>query len=206
MTNIYLEVGDRNVFACSLDWPGWCRAGHTEGAAMQALAEVAPRYAEVVRAAKQQFPKVERFTVVERIRGNTTTDFGAPDKPARADYEGLTRARAKRLASLLQCSWDLLDRVVADAPAELLKGPRGGGRHRDEVLAHVQGSEAGYARNMGADLPDATPGEVRLAIIERVLKAKTKPSPPEKGWPVPYAVRRITWHTLDHAWEIQDRS
>jgi hypothetical protein len=25
-------------------------------------------------------------------------------------------------------------------------------------------------------------------------------------WPVPYAIRRITWHVLDHLWEIQDKS
>jgi len=28
----------------------------------------------------------------------------------------------------------------------------------------------------------------------------------EKGWPARYAVRRIVWHVLDHAWEIQDKS
>src|SRR5438309_1771782 len=28
----------------------------------------------------------------------------------------------------------------------------------------------------------------------------------EKGWPQRYAARRIAWHALDHAWEMQDRS
>jgi hypothetical protein len=28
----------------------------------------------------------------------------------------------------------------------------------------------------------------------------------EKGWPQPYAARRIAWHVLDHAWEIEDRT
>jgi len=28
----------------------------------------------------------------------------------------------------------------------------------------------------------------------------------EKGWVVRYAVRRIAWHTMDHAWEIEDKS
>jgi hypothetical protein len=27
-----------------------------------------------------------------------------------------------------------------------------------------------------------------------------------KGWPPRYAARRIAWHALDHAWEIEDRS
>lgn len=25
-----------------------------------------------------------------------------------------------------------------------------------------------------------------------------------KGWPVRYAVRRMAWHILDHAWEMED--
>jgi hypothetical protein len=27
-----------------------------------------------------------------------------------------------------------------------------------------------------------------------------------KKWPPRYAARRIAWHALDHAWEIEDRS
>ena len=27
-----------------------------------------------------------------------------------------------------------------------------------------------------------------------------------KRWPLRYAARRIAWHALDHAWEIEDRS
>ena len=27
----------------------------------------------------------------------------------------------------------------------------------------------------------------------------------ERGWPPRYAARRIAWHALDHAWEIEDR-
>jgi hypothetical protein len=27
-----------------------------------------------------------------------------------------------------------------------------------------------------------------------------------KGWPTRYAARRIAWHALDHAWEIEDKS
>ena len=28
----------------------------------------------------------------------------------------------------------------------------------------------------------------------------------EKGWLPRYAARRIAWHVLDHAWEIEDKS
>lgn len=53
---IYLEIGTKRTFACSLDWPGWCRSGKTEEAAIQALIDSAPRYAEVGRAAHKRFP------------------------------------------------------------------------------------------------------------------------------------------------------
>jgi hypothetical protein len=28
----------------------------------------------------------------------------------------------------------------------------------------------------------------------------------DRRWPARYAARRIAWHALDHAWEIEDRS
>jgi hypothetical protein len=45
VTEVYLEVGKRKVFACAVAWPGWCRAGRGEEAALAALAGAAPRYA-----------------------------------------------------------------------------------------------------------------------------------------------------------------
>jgi len=65
---IYLEIGKKRTFACSVDWPGWCRSGKTEQAAIEALIEAAPRYAQVAKRAHKRFPKIEaeRFKVVER--------------------------------------------------------------------------------------------------------------------------------------------
>jgi hypothetical protein len=40
-----------------------------------------------------------------------------------------------------------------------------------------------------------------------VLASPNGGTPPvPKGWPPRYAARRIAWHALDHAWEIEDRS
>jgi hypothetical protein len=208
---VYLEIGSKRTFACSLDWPGWCRSGKTEEAAIEALIESAPRYAEVAKRAHKRFPKIEaeRFTVVERIEGSGTTDFGAPGKVASADYDNFDRAEANRLRDLLQAAWDLLDDVVAGAPPALKKGPRGGGRDRDQVMQHVLGAENAYARTIGLKIQEPEMGnrkaieEVRAAIMEKIVPGGGKP---EKGWPVPYFVRREAWHVLDHAWEIQDKS
>lgn len=208
---VYLEIGTKKVFACSLEWPGWCRSGKSEEAALRTLADYAPRYREVAELASQRFPPVakESLQVVERIPGSGTTDFGAPGKVAEADRAMVDASTAARLRELLQAGWEYLDRVVAGAPAVLRKGPRGGGRDRDEVFRHVLSAEAGYSRSLGLKLkepatddPQAING-FRSAILE-VIRASEKA--PAARWPVPYAVRRIAWHALDHAWEIQDKS
>ena len=209
-----MEVGSKKVFACSLDWPGWCRAGRTEEAAMEALSDYAARYAPVAASAGARFPKSagNDFEVVERVKGNGATDFGVPGKVPAADAKPLTAAQARRLVALVEASWDTLAQVAAGAPAELRKGPRGGGRDRDKVVAHVAGADFGYARQIGVrhkapDDPLADPAAVaavRAGILE-VLQGARSGEPLHK-WPARYAARRIAWHALDHAWEIEDRS
>jgi hypothetical protein len=40
-----------------------------------------------------------------------------------------------------------------------------------------------------------------------VLGTRSDGTPPvERGWTTRYAARRIAWHVLDHAWEMQDRT
>jgi hypothetical protein len=48
--------------------------------------------------------------------------------------------------------------------------------------------------------------EFRAAITEILQRSSNGKALVEKGWPQRYAARRIAWHALDHAWEIQDRS
>jgi hypothetical protein len=213
---IYLELGDKKVFACSVDFPGWCRGAKTEEAAMEALVGYAPRYAEVARLAKVAFPAPakagERFEVVERVKGKGATDFGIPHEVTRADAEPLTARQAARQVELMRAAWVVLDRVAKASPAELRKGPRGGGRDRDKMLDHVLGAEAAYARKLGIKHPQPEVGD-RKAItalrdeLAEALGGTSDGSPlVPKGWPPRYAMRRIAWHVLDHAWEMQDRA
>jgi hypothetical protein len=209
---VYLETGAKRVFACSLDWPGWCRSGRDEAAALASLAEYAPRYSAVARLAGGRFPvraAAGDIEVVERAAGSATTDFGAPGAVSTHDAEPVPAAEARRLAALVAAAWDMFDQVVAGAPARLRKGPRGGGRDRDAIVAHVAEAEAAYARKLGLRLPgDPVAGTAaRREALEGVLGEASDGRPPvEKGWPARYAARRIAWHALDHAWEIEDRS
>ena len=212
---MYLEVGSKRVFACSLDWPGWCRSGKTEEAALEALAAYAPRYAPVATEAGKRFPKsaADSLEVVERAPGSATTDFGAPAEPTKGDLEPLTKAQAARLADFVRASWVVFDRVVGSAPAALRKGPRGGGRDRDAIVEHVLGAEVAYARKLGlrhrqpaADAPEAVEA-VRSSIEAAIRDAReSMPADLPKGWPFRYAAPRFAWHVLYHAWEIDDRS
>ncbi len=213
-TPVYLEIGSKKTFACALDWPGWARAGKNEESALDALARYADRYRPVPAEAGVRFPKSagDDIEVVERLPGSATTDFGAPDATATADLEPLTKGMAERLAALVSASWTVLNRVVAAAPAELRRGPRGGGRDRDKMVDHVLGAEVAYARMMGLKLRQPALGdasavaEAHAAILD-VLRAARTPGPDrEKGWPYRYAARRFAWHALDHAWEMEDRS
>jgi hypothetical protein len=213
-TAVFLEVGKQRVFACALDWPGWSRSGKDEAAALEALAAYVPRYAVVPEQAGIAYPARvgERLQVVERLPGSATTDFGAPGVIAGADAKRTTGAQGERLVALVLASWTVFDRVRAVAPAALRKGPRGGGRDRDKMVDHVLGAEAAYARKLGVKHRQPAIGD-RAAIaalrddLVEVLRAPSDGSPPvPKGWPTRYAARRIAWHVLDHAWEMEDRS
>ena len=112
----------------------------------------------------------------------------------------------------MRAAWATLDKVAEASPAELRKGPRGGGRDRDKMLDHVLGAEAAYARKVGVKHPQPELGD-RKAIkalrddLAEALGGASDGSPPiPKGWPPRYALRRITWHVLDHVWEMQDRA
>lgn len=215
----YLEHGLKRVFACSLAWPGWCRIARDEGAAMDALAAYTGRYAVVAEEAGLRFPPADRegsaeelFTLVERVPGSSTTDFGAPDAIPEADAESLDAQESARLAELVAASWRVLERVAANAPAELRKGPRGGGRDRDKVVEHVAQAGRSYARKLGVRYTptqlEAPGGQAALRndLLEVLRGARDGQALVDKGWPPRYAARRIAWHVLDHVWEIEDKS
>ncbi|MEO8328364.1 MAG: hypothetical protein ABI586_00020 [Candidatus Nanopelagicales bacterium] len=198
LTRVSLEQGKTWVFASALDWPGWCRRGKGEEAAIDELLEYADRYAAVVGSTI----KAGNVSVVGRVSGTPTTDFGAPNVRGPWDDEKLSKTEAGRLTGLLEAAWVYFDEVVDSAPTKLRKGPRGGGRDRDAVLAHVQEAERGYGRKVGPRVPPRTPWPEQREAISTAMRAGA----PGEAWPVRYAVRRFAWHVLDHAWEIEDKS
>jgi hypothetical protein len=145
----------------------------------------------------------------ERLGGDATTDFGAPAMAPRADRRSFEGRDAERQIAILDACWRAFDRTAAEAAGrELTKGPRGGGRDVDRIVAHIAEAESGYLSPLG--VRPAKDGDPRPTIV-RVLRARARGEPPErvrrsaKLWTPRYFVRRTAWHALDHAWEIEDR-
>ncbi|HAM03024.1 MAG TPA: hypothetical protein DCQ30_12485, partial [Acidimicrobiaceae bacterium] len=171
------------------------------------------RYRPVAERAGFSFPTstVAELKVVERVPGSATTDFGAPGAIAEVDRRPLSAAAARRQAALVEACWAAFDEVVATAPSALRKGPRGGGRDLGAIVAHVLDAERAYLRKLGlrlgpfnGDEPDSLKSH-RPAVL-KVLGRAWRPSAGDPPWTAPYGARRIAWHVLDHAWEIEDRS
>ncbi len=208
LIRVLVETTPKRTFASALEWPGLARSGRDEAAAIGALLAAAPRYAEVARAADEPFETDDLVVeVAERREGDTTTAFGAPSIVAEADHRPTDAREAARLAAIVEASWAAFERIAAAAPEELRKGPRGGGRDRSNVVEHVNGGDDSYAGVIGLTAAErrAAP-DLRARILE-ILREPSDGSPiAGKRWPPRYAARRIAWHALDHAWEIEDRT
>jgi hypothetical protein len=209
---VALEGTGKKVFASALEWPGWSRVGKSPDAAIEHLLGYAPRFEPVARAAGLTLASSFDVDVVERLDGGSGTDFGVPSSPAEADSRPTSATDAARLASIVEAAWGEFDRVVTSAPAELRKGPRGGGRDRDKIAGHVSESDWYYAREMGIRERQPAAGDraavevLRTAMLQIVGRPSDGRPLADRKWPVRYAARRIAWHALDHAWEIEDRS
>ena len=176
-TEVYLEVGQKKIFAGALDWPGWCRSGRDEEAALAALVEYAPRYARIFSRTTIDFVPPDdpaAFAVVERLAGNSTTDFGAPDVAPARDAEPFDEAARERSEAILAAIWRAFDRAVQAAEGkELRKGPRGGGRERDGIVRHVLGADAAYLRRVAQKFSqdDEAPLDDELRRTREAIRA-----------------------------------
>ena len=218
---VFLEIGKKKVFAGAVDWPGWCRSGRDEESALQALIDYGPRYAQVLHSKEIEIKAPtdsSDLIVTERHDGNATTDFGASAILLDVDREPFDRIEFERLQTLLVACWEAFDSAVGRATGrELLKGPRGGGRDLDKIIDHILDADRGYLarfawkyKREGGKNPVEELGRTRQAILN-ALEFAVNGDLPERGprggiiWLPRYFVRRVAWHVLDHAWEIEDR-
>jgi len=128
------------------------------------------------------------------------------------ELQRMSKSEVERMCSLVEATWKVFDGVVKKAPASLRKGPRGGGRDRDKIVEHVLGAETGYGSSFALKLKQPEMGDtraikaLRAAWLEAFRAGADGKPRREGGRSARYMARRIAWHTMDHAWEIEDRS
>ena len=205
------------MFAGVLEWPGWCRSARSEEDALQALVDYAPRYAAALQGTRLGYKApadARSLRVVERLDGDASTDFGVAGTAPEYDAGAVDEAELKRLQGVLRACWRTFDGALDSARGKTLaKGPRGGGRSAARILEHVLGAESGYLTRVAAKVPPGSDDEItrtRTAVLA-ALGAAAHGEVPERGprggkyWSARYFARRVAWHVLDHAWEIEDR-
>ena len=218
---VFVETGKKRIFAGAVDWPGWCRSGRDEKTALQALIDYGPRFAQVLHSKEIEFQvpnDASELIVAERHAGNSTTDFGAPAIMLDDDREAIDQMEFERLKTILLACWQAFDSAVQRAAGrELRKGPRGGGRDVQKIIDHVLEADRAYLGRLawkykreGGNNPIEELSLTRGAILNALESAENGELPEEgpRGgviWPPRYFIRRVAWHVLDHAWEMEDR-
>ncbi len=213
---VMLEIGPKGkkVAAVAPDWPGLERGAKTREAALERLQAYLPRYAPVAKLAGMdaEFAAITTIDMVEEYPGVGSTDFwGISFAFSSIDKRALSSAELERQLTLMQACWKFFDYVRFRVSAEMLKGPRGGGRDRDRIVRHTLAVEMeDWAPKLGlptidvANLTDEIVNAHRDAYCNaiRAFHAEGKMA---RTWPLRYLIRHTAFHTLDHAWEMEDK-
>jgi hypothetical protein len=207
--------GKRSV-AFSLDWPGWSRGAKTAEAALETLESYRHRYRPVAVLARQarDFDDAGPLEIVEDKIGTGSTDFWGISFSPSSDEEGPMDGPAlERAITLLEACWAFFDDVAGRVSPEMRKGPRGGGRDRDRIIRHTIRTESeDFGKRLGLRIPEesALPPEGLRRHRESYVAAMRayhagEIDRPMRTWTLPYLIRHSAFHTLDHAWEMEDK-
>lgn len=215
---VTLEIGPKGkkVAAVAPDWPGLERGAKTEEAAIERLQSYLPRYAQVAKLAGMdgEFAAITTVDIVEQYPGTGSTDFwGISFAFSSIDRQDMSSGELERELTLMRACWAFFDDVRLRVSAEMQKGPRGGGRDRDQIVQHTLNTEQGWAKMIGVLTPDDA------MLTDQGLKAhrdaychairdyhsQGKLAGKMAKWPLRYLIRHTAYHTLDHAWEMEDK-
>ncbi len=212
---VTLEIGPKGkkVVAVASDWPGLERGATTGEAAIERLRSYAPRYATVSKLAGMEaaFASISAVDVVERYPGTGSTDFwGISFAFSDSDRQAISGEALERELTLMRACWAFFDEVRSRVSAEMQRGPRGGGRDRDHIVRHTVAAEADWAKKLGVLTPrDAMLTDISLNAHREAycnaIRALHSQGKMARTWPLRYLIRHTAFHTLDHAWEMEDK-
>ena len=208
---------DKRSVAFTLDWPGWSRGAKSAELALETLDSYRERYRPVAGLAGMagEFAAAGPLEIVEDRVGTGSTDFWgisfSPSATERDDPMG--EAALERGITLLRACWAFFDGVAARVSPEMRKGPRGGGRDRNRIIRHTIRTESeDFAKQVGLRIPEEaalTPEGLRqhretyVAAIRAYNAGEIEKR--MRSWTLPFLIRHSGFHTLDHAWEMEDK-
>jgi hypothetical protein len=208
---------DKRSVAFAIDWPGWSRGAKSAELALDTLETYRERYRAVASLAglSPEFDAAGPLEVVEEKVGTGSTDFwGISFSPAAAEQEPMGEAELERGITLLRACWTFFDDVAARVSPEMRKGPRGGGRDRDTIIRHTIRTESeDFAKQVGlriAERAALTPDGLRdhRASYVTAMRAYNAGEAARRmrSWTLQFLIRHSAFHTLDHAWEMEDKN
>jgi hypothetical protein len=206
--------GKRSV-AFSLDWAGWERGAKTAELAIETLESYRERYRPIADLAGMtgEFDAAGPLEVVEDRVGTGSVDFwGISFSPSSTEHGPMGDAELERAITLLRASWAFFDGVAARVSPEMRKGPRGGGRDRNRIIRHtIRNESEEFAKQVGLRIPEEaalTPDGLlqhRTTYVEAMRTYNAGEGKRMRSWTLPYLIRHSAFHTLDHAWEMEDK-
>ncbi len=212
---VTLEIGPKGkkVAAVAPDWPGLERGATTGEAAVERLLSYVPRYAKVAKLARMgaAFANITAVDVIEQYPGTGSTDFwGISFAFSSIDQQAMSREELERELKLMRACWAFFDDVRSRVSAEMQRGPRGGGRDRDSIVRHVVATELDWGKKLGIPSPhdtmltDEELNAHRKAYCSAIRELHSQ-GKMARTWPLRYLIRHTAYHTLDHAWEMEDK-
>ena len=160
---------------------------------------------------KAAFATTPIVDVVERYPGTGSTDFwGISFAFSGIDQQAMSGEALERELTLMRACWAFFDGVRSRVSAEMQSGPRGGGRDRDQIVRHIVANEQDWAKKLGVVTPDEAMLTDKGMKAHRdaycnAIRALHSQSKMARTWPLRYLIRHTAYHTLDHAWEMEDK-
>jgi hypothetical protein len=205
----------KRAVAFAVDWPGWSRGAKTPDLALEVLESYRERYRPIAALAGRadEFDSAGSLHVVEDKVGLGSTDFwGISFAPSSLETEPMDDAVLDRNVGLLRACWTYFDGVVLRVSAEMRRGPRGGGRDRDTIVRHtIRVESEEFAKRIGLRIrecaaltPDGLP-DYRETYVATMRAYNVGEGKRMRSWTLPFLIRHSAFHTMDHAWEMEDK-
>jgi len=207
---------DKRSVAFGIDWPGWSRGAKSAELALETLESYRERYRPIADLAglEREFDTAGPLEIIEEKVGTGSTDFwGISFSPSATEHGPMSEAELERGITLLRACWGFFDGVTARVSPEMRKGPRGGGRDRDRIIRHTIRTESeDFAKQVGLRIAEEaalTPDGLQQHRVAYVAAMRAynagEVSRRMRSWSLPFLIRHSAYHTLDHAWEMEDK-